>query len=114
MEKKNKKLGLVALTALVISSSIGSGIFGIASDMAAGTSPGAAVMAWLITGLGVLMLGLSLTNIINKRPEFSGIFSYAKETFGLFGGFISGWGYWLSVSGGFQHAGFDKIFVITR
>lgn len=42
------------------------------------------------------MLCLSLTNIINKRPELSGIFSYAKETFGLFGGFISGWGYWLS------------------
>lgn len=45
MEKKNKKLGLMALTALVISSSIGSGIFGIASDMAAETSPGAAIMA---------------------------------------------------------------------
>ena len=30
METENKKLGLLALTALVISSSIGSGIFGIA------------------------------------------------------------------------------------
>lgn len=96
MEKQSKKLGLLALTALVISSSIGSGIFGIASDMAGGTSPGAAIAAWIITGVGVLMLCLSLTNIINKRPELSGIFSYATETFGPFGGFISGWGYWLS------------------
>ena len=96
MEKENKKLGLLALTALVISSSVGSGIFGIASDMAAGTSPGAAITAWIISGAGVLMLCLSLTNIINKRPELSGIFSYATETFGPFGGFISGWGYWLS------------------
>lgn len=96
METENKKLGLLALTALVISSSIGSGIFGIASDMAEGTSPGAAIVAWIITGVGVLMLCLALTNIINKRPELSGIFSYATETFGPFGGFISGWGYWLS------------------
>lgn len=96
MDKESKKLGLLALTALVISSSVGSGIFGIASDMAEGTSPGAAITAWIITGTGVLMLCLSLTNIINKRPELSGIFSYATETFGPFGGFISGWGYWLS------------------
>lgn len=96
MDKESKKLGLLALTALVISSSIGSGIFGIASDMAEGTSPGAAITAWVITGIGVLMLCLALTNIIHKRPELSGIFSYATETFGPFGGFISGWGYWLS------------------
>ncbi len=92
----SKKLGLLALTALVVSSSIGSGIFGIASDMAKGTSPGAAIIAWIITGIGVLMLCLSLINIINKKPNLSGIFSYATETCGPFGGFISGWGYWLS------------------
>ncbi len=96
MGKESKKLGLAALTALVISSSIGSGIFGIASDMAEGTSPGAAIAAWIITGTGVLMLCLALTNIIDKRPDLSGIFSYGTETFGPFGGFISGWGYWLS------------------
>lgn len=96
MDKESNKLGLLALTTLVISSSVGSGIFGIASDMAEGTSPGAAIAAWIITGTGVLMLCLSLTNIINKRPELSGIFSYATETFGPFGGFVSGWGYWLS------------------
>ena len=42
MESKVKKLGFGALVALVISSSTGSGIFGIASDMADTTSPGAA------------------------------------------------------------------------
>ena len=82
--------------ALVISSSIGSGIFGIASDMADTTSPGAALIAWVITGIGVAMLCLSLTNLMNKRPELSGIFVYAEEGFGPFGGFISSWGYWLS------------------
>lgn len=96
MESKVKKLGFGALVALVISSSIGSGIFGIASDMADTTSPGAALIAWVITGIGVAMLCLSLTNLMNKRPELSGIFVYAEEGFGPFGGFISSWGYWLS------------------
>lgn len=84
------------MVALVISSSIGSGIFGIATDMAGTTSPGAAIVAWIIVGFGVLMLCLSLTNLIDKKPELSGIFSYAEAGFGPFGGFISGWGYWLS------------------
>lgn len=94
--KNEKKLGLLALTALVISSSIGSGVFGITSDMAASASPGAALIAWVIVGAGVLMLCLSLLNLISKRPELSGILSYAEAGFGPFGGFISGWGYWLS------------------
>ncbi len=96
MGSSQKKLGLFALTALVISSSIGSGIFGISGDMGNSASPGAAVLAWIIVGCGVLMLCLSLTNLNEKRPDLSGIFSYAEEGFGPFGGFISGWGYWLS------------------
>ncbi|MGT2833719.1 arginine-ornithine antiporter [Streptococcus halotolerans] len=96
MSKKPKKLGILALTALIISSSIGSGIFAIPTDMAAAASPGGALIAWLIAGLGVLTLCLSIVNIINKKPELSGIVSYAEDGFGPFNGFISGWGYWLS------------------
>lgn len=96
MNNNQKKLGIFALTALVISSSIGSGVFGISTDMAAATGPGAALIAWLIVGIGVLMLCLSLLNLLKKKPELSGIFSYASEGFGPFGGFLSGWGYWLS------------------
>ena len=42
------------------------------------------------------MLSLSFNNLLLKKPELNGIFSYAEEGFGKFGGFISGWGYWLS------------------
>ncbi|HEM6117219.1 arginine-ornithine antiporter [Streptococcus pluranimalium] len=96
MSKEPKKLGIIALTALIISSSIGAGIFAIPTDMADAASPGGALMAWLIAGLGVLTLCLSIVNIINKKPELSGIVSYAEDGFGPFNGFISGWGYWLS------------------
>lgn len=96
MPNKSKKLGLMALTALVISSSIGSGIFAIPTDMATATAPGGALATWLIAGGGVLMLCLSIVNISHKKPELSGIVSYAEEGFGPFSGFISGWGYWMS------------------
>lgn len=96
MSEKPKKLGVVALTALIISSSIGSGIFAIPTDMAAAAAPGSALLAWAIAGVGVLALCLSIVNIGRKKPELSGIVNYAEDGFGPFSGFISGWGYWLS------------------
>ena len=96
MSNESKKLGVIALTALIISSSIGSGIFAIPTDMAAAAAPGSALVAWLIAGIGVLTLCLSIVNIIKQKPELSGIVSYAEDGFGPFNGFISGWGYWLS------------------
>ena len=32
-----------------------------------------------------------------ERPDLDGIVAYAKEGFGPFVGFVSGWGYWLSI-----------------
>lgn len=96
MTDNPKKLGVIALTALIISSSIGSGIFAIPTDMAAAAAPGGALVAWAIAGVGVLALCLSIVNIGRKKPELSGIVEYAENGFGPFSGFISGWGYWLS------------------
>jgi arginine:ornithine antiporter/lysine permease len=94
--KPVKKIGLLALSALVISSSIGSGIFGIMSDLAGAAAPGPVLIAWVIVGFGIMMLALSLNNLLMKEPELEGIFSYPEKGFGSFAGFISGWGYWLS------------------
>jgi arginine:ornithine antiporter/lysine permease len=95
-EKPEKKIGLLALIALVISSSIGSGVFGLTSDLASASAPGPVLIAWIIVGFGIMMLALSLNNLLMKEPELEGIFSYAEKGFGPFAGFISGWGYWLS------------------
>ncbi len=89
-------LSLVALISTVITSSIGGGIFALTSDLAIAASPGAALVAWGIVGLGTLMLALSLNNLVTKRPDLEGIFSYAEEGFGKYTGFVSGWGYWIS------------------
>jgi arginine:ornithine antiporter/lysine permease len=45
-----KKLGLIALASVVISSMIGGGIYSLPQNMAAGASVGAVLIAWLITG----------------------------------------------------------------
>ena len=91
-----KGVGLFGLIGLVISSCIGSGVFALTGQLANVASPGAAIVAWVVCGLGFLFLALSLANIGGKRPELDGIVAYAEEGFGPFAGFISGWGYWLS------------------
>ncbi|MDR0920833.1 MAG: arginine-ornithine antiporter [Lactobacillales bacterium] len=96
MNEEKKGIGLVALIALVVSSSIGSGVFAIVSDLASVAAPGAVILAWVIVGFGILMLAMSMSNLVDKRPDLEGIFAYAEEGFGPFAGFVSGWGYWLS------------------
>ena len=44
------KLGLGLLVALVVGSIIGSGIFGLPQDMAAGAGAGVIVVGWTVTG----------------------------------------------------------------
>lgn len=95
--EEEKKLGLFSLMALVIGSMIGGGIFNLATDMAAGAGAVAIMVGWVITGIGMISLGLSFQNLNMKRPDLDGgIFSYAKAGFGNFMGFNSAWGYWLS------------------
>ena len=96
MEEKKKGIGLFGLIGMVISSCIGSGVFAITGQIAQVASPGAALIAWLVVGIGFLMLAYSLNNLVAKRPDLHGVFTYAEEGFGPLAGFLSGWGYWLS------------------
>ena len=97
MSKNDKKLGLFLLVGLGIGSMIGSGIFNSPTDLINNANPQAVIIAWLIGGLGVLMLALIFQMLSNKKPELTGgIYSYAKAGFGEFVGFNSAWGYWLS------------------
>ncbi|OOH90540.1 arginine:ornithine antiporter [Pasteurellaceae bacterium 15-036681] len=92
----NKKIGLVALTALVLSSMIGSGIFSLPQNMAEVAGGEALLIGWGITGVGIIFLGLSFFYISRLRPDLDGgIYTYAREGFGDLVGFLSAWGYWL-------------------
>ena len=91
-----KKLGLSALTALVLSSMIGAGVFSLPQNMAAVASPSALLIGWAITGVGILFLAFAMLLLTRIRPDLDGgIFTYAREGFGELIGFCSAWGYWL-------------------
>ncbi|MCG3462315.1 amino acid permease [Xenorhabdus bovienii] len=90
-----KKLGLTSLTALVLSSMVGAGVFSLPQNMAQVGSPAALMIGWGITGVGILFLATSLLLLSRLRPDLdSGIFTYAREGFGELVGFCSAWGYW--------------------
>lgn len=91
-----KKLGLSALTALVLSSMLGAGVFSLPQNMAAEASPSALLIGWAITGVGILFLAFAMLLLTRIRPDLDGgIFTYAREGFGELIGFCSAWGYWL-------------------
>ncbi|NIG73811.1 amino acid permease [Klebsiella sp. Ap-873] len=91
-----KKLGLAALTALVLSSMLGAGVFSLPQNMASVASPAALLIGWAITGVGILLLALAMLVLTRLRPDLDGgIFTYAREGFGELIGFFSAWGYWL-------------------
>ncbi|MBE6469457.1 MAG: amino acid permease [Coriobacteriaceae bacterium] len=94
---EQRGISLMGLVALVISSSIGSGVFALQSDIAAASAPAPALAAWLITGVGFIGLAATFGLLSIEKPELNGLVAYAKEGFGPFVGFISGWGYWLSI-----------------
>lgn len=91
-----KKLCLSALTALVLSSMLGAGVFSLPQNMAAVASPSALLIGWAITGVGILFLAFAMLLLTRIRPDLDGgIFTYAREGFGELIGFCSAWGYWL-------------------
>ena len=92
-----RNLGVGALTAVVIGSMVGSGVFSLPQNMAAGAGPLAILIGWGITGVGILALAFVYQALATRKPELdAGPYAYAKAGFGAFIGFNSAWGYWLS------------------
>lgn len=91
------KLRLGALAALVIGSMVGSGVFSLPQNMAAGAGPLAILIGWGITAVGMLALVFVYQSLALRKPELdAGPYAYAKAGFGPFIGFNSAWGYWIS------------------
>jgi arginine:ornithine antiporter/lysine permease len=91
-----QKLSLSALTAMVVGSMVGAGIFNLPGRFGAATGPFGAICAWAIAGTGLYMLAGVFQSRAEKRPDIdSGVFAYAKAGFGNYMGFLSAFGYWL-------------------
>ncbi|MFC2149225.1 amino acid permease [Candidatus Auribacterota bacterium] len=92
----SKKLGVIALAAIVVSAMVGGGIFSLPQNMAAGASQIAVIIAWIITGVGVFFIANTFRTLADARPDATtGIYAYARLGFGPFAGFTIAWAYWL-------------------
>jgi len=90
-------LGVVTLTAVVIGSMVGAGVFSLPAQFAAETGVIGALIAWAVAGTGMFMLALVFQRLAVRRPELdAGIYAYAKAGFGQYLGFFSAFGYWAS------------------
>ncbi|NDV12049.1 arginine-ornithine antiporter [Crenobacter caeni] len=96
-DNDSSKLKLGALTALVVGSMIGGGIFSLPQNMAAGAGAGAILIGWVITFIGMICLAFAFQQLANRKPEVTGgVYGYARAAFGNYIGFNSAWGYWIS------------------
>jgi len=92
------KLSYSKLTAIIVGSTVGAGIYTTTGDMAAsGAHTGSIIIGWIICGIGMLGIMMSFYGLNKVRPDLTdGIYSYAREQFGEYVGFSSAWGYWFS------------------
>ncbi len=90
------KLGFWGLTALVFGLMVGVGIYNLPQNMASVAGPGAVLIAWIVTGLGILPLVIAFKWLSEHYPQYNaGIYQYAQAGFGNYAGFNIAWGYWL-------------------
>lgn len=96
MSDTGRQLSLFALTAMVVGSMVGAGIFSLPRSFGAATGVVGALVAWSITGLGMYALARVFQALAESHPDLdAGIFSYAKAGFGHYAGFLAAVGYWL-------------------
>ncbi|HEY9479664.1 MAG TPA: amino acid permease [Gemmatimonadaceae bacterium] len=90
--KLPRRLGFLSTTAVLVGSTIGSGIFrspaGIA-DRLPGPLP--LMMAWVAGGLFALCGALSLAEVAGAFPHTGGMFVYLREGWGRLTAFLFGW-----------------------
>jgi len=91
-----QKLSLFALTAMVVGSMVGSGIFSLPRTFGIATGPFGAIFAWCIAGGGMYTLARVFQSLAERKPDLNaGVYAYAKEGFGDYPGFLSAFGYWI-------------------
>jgi len=94
--QSSQKFSLFALTAMVVGSMGGAGIFSLPQTFGAATGPFGAIIAWGIAGGGMYMLARVFQALAERKPDLdAGVFAYAKAGFGDYPGFLSALGYWV-------------------
>jgi len=94
-----QKLTLFALTAMVVGSMVGSGIFSLPRVFGTATGPFGAIIAWCVAAGGMYCLARVFQFLAERKPDLdAGVYAYAKAGFGDYPGFLSAVGYWFGSS----------------
>ncbi|MFL6135414.1 MAG: basic amino acid/polyamine antiporter [Nocardioidaceae bacterium] len=95
------KMSVPTLTAMVVGSMVGAGVFSLPARFGVATGLLGSLIAWAVAGSGMLMLAFVFQNLAIRKPELdSGVFIYAKAGFGDYAGFNSAIGFWASTVAG--------------
>lgn len=88
-------LSLLALASLVVGSMVGGGVFFLPQAFGQATGVLGAMIAWAISGTGMLMLALVFQTLATRRADIdTGIVGYVREGFGDYVGFLAVLAYW--------------------
>jgi arginine:ornithine antiporter / lysine permease len=90
-----QKFSLWTLSAMVVGSMVGAGIFSLPQTFGRVTGGFGALIAWAVSGFGMLMLAMVFQSLAQRKPDLdAGVYAYAKAGFGNYWGFLSALGYW--------------------
>ena len=93
-----REMGLWTATAMVVGNMIGSGVFLLPAALAgvALVYGSSILLAWVVTGVGAMLLAGVFATMGGTYPRMGGPYAYARRAFGDFIGFWTAWGYWIA------------------
>ncbi len=94
-KKQKEGIGFWLSTSLVVGNMTGSGIFLLPAALA--LYGGISVFGWIFTVAGTIFLALVFSRLSRLITKAGGPYTYSREGFGDFAGFLVAWGYWLSI-----------------
>jgi len=95
MPNKNRKIGLLPTTSLVLGNMIGSGIFLLPASLA--VYGGISIVGWMISALVGLVIAKVFGQLGKRFPQTGGPYIFARAGFGEFPAFLVAWGYWITI-----------------
>jgi amino acid transporter len=87
-----RRLGLISAIAVLVGSTIGTGIFRSPAGMAAKVpDEGLYLVLWVVGGLFTLCGALTYAELAGALPQTGGVYVYLREGFGRLPAFLFGW-----------------------
>ena len=109
-----RQLGAWDAGLLTVGSVLGTGIFITTGDIARILPhPGLILFVWILGGVLTLSGALTYAELGGMFPRAGGQYQYLKEAYGIFWGFLFGWGaFWVIMTGGISAlaVGFGQYF----